>query len=68
MSEDDKRPKWAPLDASGLKERLARVQALLVQAAAVGLAQDVAGLEQYAELERRMREGARGPKSPRRYR
>lgn len=61
-------PRWTPLDPVGLKERLSEVRSLLVQAAAVGLAQDVAHLEQYAELERRAREGARGPKNRRRYR
>jgi hypothetical protein len=61
-------PRWKPLDPVGLKERLAEVRALLVQAAAVGLAQDVAHLERYAELERRAKEGARGPEKPRRYR
>ena len=61
-------PTWKPLDPSGLKERLAQVRALLVQAAAVGMAQDVSKLEQYAELDRRVKEAARGPKVPRRYR
>ena len=68
MSEDPKDPKWKPLDPKGLKERLSHVKALLVQAAAVGLAQDVAKLEQYAELDRRMKEAGRGPKNRRRYR
>jgi hypothetical protein len=62
------RPQWKPLDPAGLKERLAQVRALLVQAAAVGLAQDVAHLERYTELDRRAKEAKRGPKDRRRYR
>jgi hypothetical protein len=57
---------WKPLDPVNLKARLAEVRALLVQAAAVGLAQDTERLEKLAELERRLREPASGP--PRRYR
>ena len=47
---------WKPLDPVNLKARLAEVHALLVQAAAVGLAQDTERLEKLAELERRLRE------------
>jgi hypothetical protein len=57
---------WKPLDPVGLKARLAEVRALLVQAAAVGMAQDTERLEKLAELERRLREPANG--TPRRYR
>lgn len=59
---------WKPLDPAGLKQRLAQVRALLVQAAAVGLAQDVTHLERYTELDRRAKEAKRGPKDRRRYR
>lgn len=68
MDDERQDPRWRPLDPTGLVERLAQVRALLVQAAAVGLAQDVSRLEEYAELERRIREAARGPARPRRYR
>ena len=61
-----KPPDWKPLDPVGLKARLAEVRALLVQAAAVGLAQDTDRLEKLAELERKLREPAHGP--TRRYR
>jgi hypothetical protein len=47
---------WKPLDPVNLKARLAEVHALLVQAAAVGLAQDTLRLEKMTELERRLRE------------
>jgi hypothetical protein len=57
---------WTPLDPVNLKARLAEVRALLVQAAAVGLAQDTERLEKLAELARRLRESPDGP--PRRYR
>jgi hypothetical protein len=57
---------WKPLDPVNLKARLAEVRALLLQAAAVGLAQDTARLEKLAELERRLREPPGAP--PRRYR
>ncbi len=60
------KPDWKPLDPIGLKARLAEVKALLVQAAAVGLAQDTERLEKLAELERRLREAPHG--TPRRYR
>jgi hypothetical protein len=61
-----KSPDWKPLDPVGLKARLAEVRALLVQAAAVGLAQDTDRLEKLAELERKLREKPHGP--TRRYR
>ncbi|HSR97004.1 MAG TPA: hypothetical protein VLM79_08150 [Kofleriaceae bacterium] len=61
-----KPPDWKPLDPVGLKARLAEVRALLVQAAAVGLAQDTDRLEKLAELERKLRETPHGP--TRRYR
>jgi hypothetical protein len=57
---------WKPIDPANLKARLAEVRALLVQAAAVGLAQDGERLEKLTELERRLRESPHGP--PRRYR
>ena len=57
---------WKPLDPAGLKARLAEVRALLVQAAAVGLAQDTDRLEKLAELERKLREQPHV--TPRRYR
>ena len=63
MSND---PTWKPLDPAGLKARLAQVRALLVQAAAVGMAQDAENLEKLADLERRLREQPNGPS--RRYR
>jgi hypothetical protein len=69
MADDqDDDAKWTPLDPAGLKQRLAQVRELLIQAAAVGLAQDVTRLEQYTELERRMKEAARGRQDRRRYR
>jgi len=61
-----KPPDWKPLDPAALTARLAEVRALLVQAAAVGLAQDTDRLEKLAELERKLREKPNG--SPRRYR
>jgi hypothetical protein len=61
-----KPPDWKPLDPVGLKARLAEVRALLVQAAAVGLAQDTDRLEKLAELERKLREHPHG--TSRRYR
>ena len=61
-----KPPDWKPLDPVGLKARLAEVRALLVQAAAVGLAQDTERLEKLAELERKLRETPHG--TTRRYR
>jgi hypothetical protein len=63
---DPKPPTWKPLDPVGLKERLAQVRALLVQAAAVGLAQDTERVEKLAELERKLREHPHV--NPRRYR
>jgi len=57
---------WKPLNPVNLKARLAEVHALLVQAAAVGLAQDTERIEKLAELERHLRESADAP--PRRYR
>lgn len=61
-----KDPSWKSLDPVGLKERLAQVRALLVQAAAVGLAQDTERVEKLAELERKLRETRHV--NPRRYR
>ncbi len=57
---------WKPLDPVNFKARLAEVRALLVQAAAVGLAQDTERVEKLAELERRLRESTNAP--PRRFR
>jgi len=45
-------PPWKPFDPSGLRDRLQRVRALLVQAAAVGLAQDTERVAAIAELGR----------------
>jgi hypothetical protein len=59
-------PDWKPIDPVNLKARLAEVRALLVQAAAVGLAQDSERLEKLTELERRLRETQHGTR--RRYR
>jgi hypothetical protein len=64
MSDSD----WKPLEASVLRERLEEVKALLLQAAAVGLAQDAERLEKLQELERHTREDARGRAHRRRYR
>jgi hypothetical protein len=61
-------PSWKPLDPAALRRRLEEVKALLVQAAAVGLAQDRSRLERMVELERRVREEARGRPGRRRYR
>lgn len=58
--------KWQPVTMSALRARLAEVRDLLQQAAAVGLAQDVARLDTLAELERRG--GERADAKPRRYR
>ncbi|GMU10193.1 MULTISPECIES: hypothetical protein [Corallococcus] len=63
-----KEPGWSPLEASVLRERLEEVKALLLQAAAVGLAQDAGRLEKLMELEQRTREDARGRVQRRRYR
>jgi hypothetical protein len=57
---------WKNLDPVNLKAKLAEVRALLIQAAAVGLAQDTERLEKLSELDRRLRETTNGP--PRRYR
>ncbi|WP_147451951.1 hypothetical protein [Corallococcus sp. CA041A] len=61
-------PDWKPLEASVLRERLEEVKALLLQAAAVGVAQDAERLEKLMELEQRTREDARGRVQRRRYR
>ncbi|MGE6761891.1 hypothetical protein ACQKGO_28015 [Corallococcus interemptor] len=61
-------PDWKPLEASVLRERLEEVKALLLQAAAVGVAQDAERLERLMELEKRTREDARGRVQRRRYR
>jgi hypothetical protein len=62
-------PAWRPLDFEGLRRRLVEVKSLLEQAAAVGLAQDVAKIDAAAELERRTREPQdRGRPARRRYR
>ena len=50
MSNRDKPPPWKPFDPSLLAARIARVRELLVQAAAVGLAQDTERLAQIAKL------------------
>jgi len=60
------KPDWKPLDPAALRARLAEVQALLVQAAAVGLAQDTERLDGLSDLERRLRDNPHG--TPRRYR
>ncbi|MCY1032123.1 hypothetical protein OV207_11690 [Corallococcus sp. BB11-1] len=61
-------PGWSPLDAEALRERLEQVKALLLQAAAVGVAQDAERLEKMLELEQRTREDARGRIHRRRFR
>lgn len=43
-------PTWKPFDPSGLRKRLERVRVLLLQAQAVGLAQDTERLTQIAQL------------------
>jgi hypothetical protein len=43
-------PTWKPFDPSGLRQRIQRVRVLLLQAAAVGLAQDTERLSKIAEL------------------
>lgn len=43
---------WKPFDPSGLRDRLQQVRALLIQAAAVGLAQDTERVARIAELGR----------------
>ncbi|CAM3932097.1 hypothetical protein G4177_11740 [Corallococcus sp. ZKHCc1 1396] len=63
-----KEPGWSPLDAEALRERLEQVKALLLQAAAVGVAQDAERLEKMLELEQRTREDARGRIHRRRFR
>ena len=63
-----KAPDWSPLDASVLRERLEEVKALLLQAAAVGVAQDAERLEKMMELEQRTREDSRGRPHRRRFR
>ncbi|RKH13885.1 hypothetical protein D7Y13_16785 [Corallococcus praedator] len=63
-----KQPGWSPLDATVLRERLEEVKALLLQAAAVGVAQDAERLEKMLELEQRTREDARGRPHRRRFR
>jgi hypothetical protein len=60
MSAPENEPAWRPMDASNLRARLAEVRALLVQAAAVGMAQDTERMEKLAELERKLREPANG--------
>ena len=61
-------PTWRPFDPKGLKERLQKVRTLLIEAAAVGLAQDMQGLDKYADLQRKIKEAQRGVTNPRRYR
>ncbi len=51
---------WEPMKLTGLRRRLVEVQTLLQQAAAVGLAQDVAKLQTLAEHEEA--DGARPPR------
>ncbi|RYZ43647.1 MAG: hypothetical protein EOO71_02800 [Myxococcaceae bacterium] len=63
-----KEPGWSPLDATVLRERLEEVKALLLQAAAVGVAQDAERLEKMLELEQHTREDARGRHPRRRFR
>ena len=63
-----KAPDWSPLDATVLRKRLEEVKALLLQAAAVGVAQDADRLEKMLELEQRTREDARGRPHRRRFR
>jgi hypothetical protein len=64
--EEDPRGGWRPLDFSAMSRRLQEVKNLLRQAAAVGLAQDVARLEALADISRRG--GEHGDAQRRRYR
>jgi hypothetical protein len=57
---------WERLRLDGIRDRLAEIRNLLRQAAAVGLAQDVARVETLAELHRP--ENTNGHKNRRRYR
>jgi hypothetical protein len=43
-------PRWTTFDPTGLRDRIQRVRVLLLQAAAVGLAQDTERLAGIAEL------------------
>ena len=57
---------WQDLKLTGIRRRLTEVRNLLRQAAAVGLAQDVARMETLAELHEQGKPG--GDKNRRRYR
>jgi hypothetical protein len=63
---DDKQQAWQPLKLPALAERLAEVRNLLRQAAAVGLAQDVARVESLQTLQQAS--DIRAKPQPRRYR
>lgn len=64
----DEQRGWQPLGFEGLKARLLEAKRLLEQAAAVGLAQDVARLQALAEAERDRERDKRGRPDQRRYR
>lgn len=61
-------PTWKPVDLGGTRKRLAEVKRLLEQAAAVGLAQDVARIEAIVELENTRTGASDARKGRRRYR
>jgi hypothetical protein len=60
--------RWERLDLGTLTERLAEVQRLLAQAAALAAAQDTARLSAMTEVENRSAEEGRGDPHRRRYR
>ncbi len=60
--------RWERLDLSTLTERLAEVQRLLAQAAALAAAQDTARLSAISEIESLSAEEGRGHPHRRRYR
>lgn len=59
-------PQWQGLKLTTVRKRLAEVSGLLRQAAAVGLAQDLARMETLTELTERRQKG--GDANRRRYR
>ena len=61
-------PTWTALDFAAVRAKLVEARELLRQAAAVGVAQDVAKLESLKELELHRQEQARRGPRRRRYR
>jgi hypothetical protein len=61
-------PSWQPLRFGGLRDRLATIKKILEQAAAVGLATDVARLESAAEEAHQREREQRAQPQRRRYR